>query len=53
MHPLEYTAHFSFTGRPDLGEAAGAALTKLHAWRLTNYDKIIFLDADILVLVCC
>lgn len=37
-------------GRPDLGEKSGAALTKLHAWRLTGYDKIIFLDADILVL---
>lgn len=37
-------------GRPDLGESSGAALTKLHAWRLTGYDKIVFLDADILVL---
>ncbi|MCO5590113.1 hypothetical protein L7F22_044082 [Adiantum nelumboides] len=37
-------------GRPDLGETSGAALTKLHAWRLTGYDKIVFLDADILVL---
>lgn len=37
-------------GRPDLGEGLGASLTKLHAWRLTGYDKIIYLDADILVL---
>jgi hypothetical protein len=37
-------------GRPDLGEDAGAALTKLHAWRLTGYDKVVYLDADILVL---
>ncbi len=38
------------TGRPDLGEARGAALTKLHAWRLTAYSRVVFLDADMLVL---
>ena len=31
-------------GRPDLT----AVLTKLHVFRLTQYSKIIFLDADIL-----
>lgn len=34
-------------GRPDL---EGKTLTKLHAWRLTGYDKIILLDADMLLL---
>lgn len=38
-------------GRPDLGEGAGASLTKLHAWRLTCYDKVIYLDADMVILV--
>lgn len=33
-------------GRPDLE----TVLTKLHAFRLTQYDKIIFLDADVLPL---
>ncbi|EJD51941.1 hypothetical protein AURDEDRAFT_111495 [Auricularia subglabra TFB-10046 SS5] len=33
-------------GRPDLH----TVLTKLHAFRLTQYDKIIFLDADVLPL---
>jgi len=33
-------------GRPDLG----LTFTKLHAWRLTQYDKCVFLDADTLVL---
>jgi alpha-N-acetylglucosamine transferase len=33
------------TGRKDLA----ASLTKLHLFRLTQYDKIIFLDADTLV----
>ncbi|CAO1617098.1 unnamed protein product [Sympodiomycopsis kandeliae] len=36
--------------RPDLGTDRGAALTKLHAWRLTDYDKVLFLDADTLIL---
>ncbi|KAF9074799.1 hypothetical protein BDP27DRAFT_1213603 [Rhodocollybia butyracea] len=31
-------------GRPDLNEV----LTKLHVFRLTQYEKIIFLDADVL-----
>ncbi|KAK0568478.1 glycogenin glucosyltransferase [Tilletia horrida] len=37
-------------GRPDLGPKRGAPLTKLHAWRLTQYEKVVFLDADTLVL---
>lgn len=32
--------------RPDLG----VTFTKLHAWKLTEYNKCVFLDADILVL---
>ncbi len=32
------------TGRPDLN----TVLTKLHVFRLTQYSKIIFLDADVL-----
>ena len=35
---------FSFLGRPDLH----AVLTKLHIFRLVQYKKIIFLDADVL-----
>lgn len=31
--------------RPDLG----VTLTKLHCWKLTNYQKCVFLDADTLV----
>lgn len=34
------------TGRPDLT----SVLTKLHAFRLTEYAKLIFLDADVLPL---
>lgn len=37
-------------GRADLGADQGAALTKLHAWRLSDYQKVIYLDADTLVL---
>ncbi|KAE8215115.1 hypothetical protein CF327_g1537 [Tilletia walkeri] len=37
-------------GRPDLGSRRGAPLSKLHAWRLTQYEKVVFLDADTLVL---
>lgn len=35
-----------FAGRPDLK----ATLTKLHLWRLTQYRRIIYLDADTLVI---
>lgn len=32
-------------GRPDLG----VTFTKLHCWRLTQYTKAVFLDADTMV----
>src|SRR5258708_32084772 len=38
--PLNYFR----SGRPDLA----LVLTKLHVFRLTQFDKIIFLDADVL-----
>jgi glycogenin glucosyltransferase len=34
-------------GRPDLG----VTFTKLHCWRLTQYSRCVFLDADTLVRV--
>ncbi|PWN27686.1 nucleotide-diphospho-sugar transferase, partial [Jaminaea rosea] len=43
-------ANLALLDRPDLGESQGAALTKLHAWRLTDYRKVVYLDADSLVL---
>jgi hypothetical protein len=43
--------NLALLGRLDLGMSAGAALTKLHAWRLTDYQKVVYLDADVLVLV--
>lgn len=45
------TENLALLGRIDLGMSAGAALTKLHAWRLTDYQKVVYLDADVLVLV--
>jgi glycogenin glucosyltransferase len=38
--------NLALIGRPDLG----LTFTKLHAWRLTEYEKAVFLDADTLVL---
>ncbi|XP_069319199.1 glycogenin-2 [Eulemur rufifrons] len=38
--------HLAFLKRPELG----VTLTKLHCWRLTQYSKCVFLDADTLVL---
>ncbi|KAI6173664.1 hypothetical protein M3Y98_01105800 [Aphelenchoides besseyi] len=38
--------NLSIIGRPDLG----VTFTKLHCWRLTQYEKCVFLDADTLVL---
>ena len=35
-------------GRPDLN----VTFTKFHCWRLTMYEKAVFLDADTLVIVC-
>lgn len=43
--------NLTLLGRADLGQARGAALSKLHAWRLKEYQKIVYLDADTLVLV--
>lgn len=40
------TSQNTHTGRRDLA----ASLTKLHAFRLVQYEKVIFLDADTLVL---
>jgi glycogenin glucosyltransferase len=37
--------NLTLIGRPDLG----LTFTKLHAWRLTQYEKAVFLDADTLV----
>lgn len=36
--------NLALIGRPDLG----LTFTKLHAWRLTQYEKAVFLDADTL-----
>ncbi|WKY14170.1 hypothetical protein Q1695_000041 [Nippostrongylus brasiliensis] len=38
--------NLSLINRPDLG----VTFTKLHCWRLTQYQKAVFLDADTLVL---
>ncbi|KAG8219494.1 nucleotide-diphospho-sugar transferase [Butyriboletus roseoflavus] len=40
------TESLTLLGRPDLD----TALTKLHVFRLTQYSKVIFLDADVLPL---
>ena len=37
--------NLSLLGRPDLN----VTFTKLHCWRLTQFDKAVFLDADTLV----
>ena len=39
------TANLSLLTRPDLG----VTFTKLHCWRLTQYSKAVFMDADTLV----
>lgn len=39
------TANLRLIGRPDLG----VTFTKVNCWRLTQYTKCIFLDADCLV----
>lgn len=41
------TANLELLGRPDLG----MTFTKLQCWRLTQYNKCVFLDADTLVCV--
>lgn len=40
------TANLALIGRPDLH----ATLTKLSLWELTQYDRVVYLDADTLVL---
>jgi len=40
------TANLALLTRPDLG----VTFTKLHCWRLTQFSKAVFLDADTLVL---
>ncbi|PWN21605.1 nucleotide-diphospho-sugar transferase, partial [Microstroma glucosiphilum] len=50
VEPLGNSDNLALLGRIDLGMSAGAALTKLHTWRLTDYQKIVYLDADVLVL---
>jgi glycogenin glucosyltransferase len=42
----EDAENLALIGRPDLG----VTFTKLHCWRLTQYSKCVFLDADTLVL---
>ena len=39
------SANLELLGRPDLG----MTFTKLQCWRLTQYSKCVFLDADTLV----
>ena len=39
-------ANLQLLGRPDLS----VTFTKLHCWRLTMFDKAVFLDADTLVI---
>lgn len=38
-------ANLALLSRPELG----ITFTKLHCWRLTQYEKCVFLDADTLV----
>ncbi|EFO93752.1 hypothetical protein CRE_12592 [Caenorhabditis remanei] len=38
--------NLALIGRPDLG----VTFTKLHCWRLTQYSKAVFLDADTMVI---
>ncbi|XP_078042603.1 glycogenin 1 isoform X2 [Augochlora pura] len=42
-------ANLALLARPELG----ITFTKLHCWRLTQYDKCVFLDADTLVVRNC
>lgn len=39
------SANLALLSRPDLG----VTFTKLHCWRLTQFSKCVFLDADTLV----
>jgi len=40
------SSNLELLGRPDLG----VTFTKLHCWRLTQYKKCVFMDADTLVI---
>lgn len=40
-------ANLALLARPELG----ITFTKLHCWRLTQYEKCVFIDADALVSV--
>ncbi|GIX69312.1 glycogenin-1, partial [Caerostris extrusa] len=42
-------AHLALLTRPDLG----ITFTKFHCWRLTQFQKCVFLDADIIVIRNC
>ncbi|XP_038207559.1 cell surface glycoprotein 1 isoform X2 [Zerene cesonia] len=42
-------AHLALLQRPELG----ITFTKIHCWNLTQYDRCVFLDADILVVQNC
>ncbi|XP_050674284.1 glycogenin-2 isoform X2 [Leptidea sinapis] len=42
-------AHLALLQRPELG----ITFTKIHCWNLTQYEKCVFLDADILVVQNC
>ncbi|XP_024941390.1 signal transducer and activator of transcription C isoform X4 [Cephus cinctus] len=42
-------ANLALLARPELG----ITFTKLHCWRLTQYDKCVFIDADALVIRNC
>jgi len=44
----EDTVNLELLSRPELG----VTFTKLHCWRLTQYSKCVFLDADTLVCNC-
>jgi len=41
----EDSANLALLSRPELG----ITFTKLHCWKLTQYSKCVFLDADTLV----
>jgi len=46
VHDSHDTENLALINRPDLG----VTFTKLHCWRLTQYTKCVFLDADTLVI---
>lgn len=48
VNPLDSNDHanLSLLARPDLG----VTFTKLHCWRLTQFEKAVFIDADALIL---